>query len=83
VADGIILEKLGTKAVVLLTDGFVRNGVATANRLGIPNYQFITVPHPIMNLTEEQCAARAADAFRDVIALLRLDEREAQDYGSD
>ena len=45
-ADGIILEKLGTKAVVLLTDGFVRNGVATANRLGIPDYQFIAVPHP-------------------------------------
>lgn len=76
-ADGIILEKLGTKAVVLLTDGFVRNGVATASRLGIPDYQFVTVPHPIMNLTEEQCASRAANAFDDVIALLRLDDNRA------
>jgi hypothetical protein len=41
-----------------------------AQAWGLPNYKFLTVPHPIANLTEEELNQRARSISSKVVHLL-------------
>jgi hypothetical protein len=70
VLDGILFEKEGIPAVSIVTDPFVETGHAMAQSWGIRHYKFLTMPHPIANLTEEELDQRAREITPKVVALL-------------
>jgi hypothetical protein len=70
VLDGILFEKHGVPAASIVTDRFVETGRAMAKAWGLPNYKFLSMPHPTANLTEEELDQRARDITPEVITLL-------------
>ena len=73
-ADGIILEQHGVPAVSIITDSFTASGNAMAKRLGMPGFHYTMLPHPIANLTPEECCDRALGILPDVLNILSLDD---------
>jgi len=41
-----------------------------AEAWGVPNYKFITIPHPIANLNEQELEQRAREVVTKVVQLL-------------
>jgi hypothetical protein len=76
VADGIIFEKLGLQTATLVTDAFRASGDAMARRMGMPGYHYIMLPHPVSNLTTDECKERACEILPEVLGVLGLDTRE-------
>jgi hypothetical protein len=70
VLDGILFEKHGVPAASIVTEMFVETGRAMAKAWGLPNYKFLSMPHPTANLTEEELDQRARDITPKVITLL-------------
>jgi hypothetical protein len=70
VLDGILFEKEGIPAVSIVTDPFVETGHAMARSWGVPHYKFLTMPHPIANLTEEELDQRAREITPKIVTLL-------------
>jgi hypothetical protein len=70
VLDGIIFEKHGMPAASIITDVFEATGRAMAQAWGIPNYKFLSVPHPIANLTDQELDQRAREIVPQVVQLL-------------
>ncbi len=74
-ADGIIFEKLGLQTATLITDAFKASGDAMARRMGMPGYHYAMLPHPIANLTPDECHTRAAELLPEVLDILGLQDR--------
>jgi hypothetical protein len=70
VLDGIVFEKHGMPAASIITDVFEATGRAMAQAWGIPNYKFLSVPHPIANLTDQELDQRAREIVPQVVQLL-------------
>ena len=68
--DGILFEKNGVPAAVIVTDQFMETAKAMAETWGVPNYKFLTLPHPVANLTEEELDQRAREIAPEVARLL-------------
>jgi hypothetical protein len=77
VADGIFLEKHGVPSVSIITDSFTASGNAMSRRLGMPGYRYTMLPHPIANLTPDECRERAASIIGEVLSILKLDPADA------
>jgi hypothetical protein len=71
-ADGILLERAGVPAVSICTDAFLVPARAMARAYGFPGFEFVTVPHPIANLSLAQIRQRARDALPDVWRILGM-----------
>jgi len=70
VLDGIVLEKAGVPSASIVTDVFEATGRAMAAQWGVPAYRFLTMPHPIANLTEAELDRRAREIVPEVVKLL-------------
>jgi len=70
VLDGILFEKEGVPAASIVTDEFIETGSAMARTWGLPNYKFLSMPHPTANLTAEEMDQRARDIAPKVTQLL-------------
>jgi hypothetical protein len=70
VLDGILMERAGVPAAVIVTDVFEETGRAMAASWGVPAYQFLSMPHPIANLTEAELDRRARAIAPEVVKLL-------------
>jgi len=70
VLDGILFEKQGIPAASIVTDPFVETGRAMAKTWGISSYKFLSMPHPIANLTDKELDEQARAMVPQVIALL-------------
>jgi len=70
VLDGILLEKNGIPAASIVTDVFEVTGRAMAEQWGQPHYRFLSMPHPIANLTEAELDQRAREMVPQVVKLL-------------
>ena len=68
--DGILFEKQGVPAAAIVTDEFIETGRAMAKSWGLPDYKFLSMPHPIVNLTEEELDQRAQDMAPKVARLI-------------
>ena len=68
--DGIVFEKAGLPAASIVTDVFEGTGHAMAQSWGVPEYRFLSMPHPIANLTEVELDARARAIAPEVVRLL-------------
>lgn len=69
--DSILLEKAGVPAISIVTDAFVDTGKVMASKWGIPQFRFLSVPHPVANLNDEELDLRADDLLNEVIKLLK------------
>jgi hypothetical protein len=72
-ADGILLERAGVPAVSICTDSFRVPAQAMAQAYGFRGFEFVTVPHPIASLDQEQIEARARDVLPGVLRILGLE----------
>jgi hypothetical protein len=70
VLDGIVFEKHGLPAASIVTDVFEETGRAMAQAWGVPNYKFLSMPHPIANLTEDELDQRAREMVPHIVQLL-------------
>jgi hypothetical protein len=71
VLDSIILEKAGIPAISIVTDAFVDTGKVMASKWGVPQFRFLSVPHPVANLNDAELDRRADDLLNEVIKLLK------------
>jgi hypothetical protein len=70
VLDGILFEKHGVPAASIITDVFEETGRAMAQAWGVPSYKFLSMPHPIANLTEAELDQRAREMVPQIVQLL-------------
>jgi hypothetical protein len=71
VLDGILLEKAGIPAISIVTDLFVETGRVMASDWGVPEYRFLSIPHPIANLSDADLEERAGEVLDDLVELLK------------
>jgi hypothetical protein len=72
-ADGILLERAGLPAVSICTDAFTVPARAMAKTYGFPGFEFVTVPHPVASLTEEQIRERVRDLMPELLRILGVE----------
>ena len=63
-------EQLGKRAVVLCTEPFEVTAKAIARVLGLPDYPFLKVKHPIGSCTLPELKARAEVAYKQALPIL-------------
>ena len=72
--DAILFEREGIPAVAIVTHLFEETGRAMAQAWGVPDFKFLTMPHPIANLTEEELDQRAEETVPKIIGFLLEEE---------
>ncbi len=65
------MEKLGKPALVICTHPFAPTGHMIAETIGLPGFRFALVDHPIGSASPDALRERAADAYRQGLAILR------------
>jgi len=75
VLDSILLEREGIPAISIVTDAFVETGNVMASNWGIPGFRFLSVPHPVANLNDEELDQRANDVVNEVVELLKKGQK--------
>ena len=68
--DGITFEQTGKPALVLCTTPFEPTSKMIAKTLGLPNFPFALLDHPIGSASHEQLQQRAEEAHRQGLAIL-------------
>jgi hypothetical protein len=69
--DGIEFEQYGKRAIVLCTEPFEVTARNMARMLGMEDYPFVMVAHPIGSLTAGEVCGRAATAYAQAIPILQ------------
>jgi len=75
VLDSILLEREGIPAISIVTDAFVETGNIMASNWGLPGFRFLSVPHPVANLNDEELDQRANDVVNEVVELLKKGQK--------
>jgi hypothetical protein len=70
VHDGITFEQLGKRAVVLCTEPFEVTARNIARTLGLADYPFVLLPHPLGSCTAAEIGARAKIAADEAVTIL-------------
>ncbi len=68
--DGITFEQYGKPALSICTRPFEATGQAIAETLGLPDFPFAMVEHPIGSATPEGLRERAEDAYQQGLKIL-------------
>ena len=68
--DGISFEQLGKRAVVLCTEPFEVTARNIARMLGLPDYPFVKLQHPIGSRTPAELKHLAEIAFHQALPVL-------------
>jgi hypothetical protein len=71
--DGISFEQLGKRALVLCTEPFEVTAKNIARIMGLANYPFMMVQHPIGSCTLPELKARAEVDYRQGLTILLED----------
>ena len=68
--DSISFEQLGKPGLAICTMPFRTNVRKLARVMGLPNFPFILVDHPLGSRTAEEIKGRAEEAYRQALAIL-------------
>ena len=68
--DGISFEQYGKPSLVLCTHPFDPTGRMIAKTLGLPDFRYALVDHPIGSASTEQLCARALDGYEQGLQIL-------------
>jgi hypothetical protein len=71
-----MLEKAGLPTVPLITDAFDSTAKEMAELWGVPDFRFVTMPHPLASLTPDGVEQRATQLVGRVLELLRRGQPE-------
>jgi hypothetical protein len=66
--DSIAAERQGVPAIAVITEQFVSAAELMCRALGMPNYKFVVVAHPISSASDDELSQQA----RMTIAQARL-----------
>jgi len=66
-----MLEKAGIPAAPLITDAFDSTAKEMARLWGVPQFRFVTMPHPLASLTPAEIERRADVLVEKILALLQ------------
>lgn len=74
----IVVEKMGKPGVAIVSGRFDSDAAASSRAFGMPDLQWIVVPHIYRNLDPETCRTQTEDAIDDLISSLTssIDARE-------
>jgi hypothetical protein len=65
-----VLERAGVPAVSICTDAFLVPARAMADVLGHPDFEFVTIPHPIASLSPAEIQTSVQQVLGDVVRIL-------------
>jgi hypothetical protein len=68
--DGVSFEQLGKRAIVVCTEPFEVTVKNIARMLGLPDYPFVMVEHPIGSRTLEEVKVLAETAYQQSLPIL-------------
>ena len=68
--DGISFEQLGKRAIVLCTEPFEVTAKNIARMMGLPDYPFVMVEHPIGSRTLPEIKVLAEQAYQQALPIL-------------
>lgn len=68
--DSIIAERVGVPAIGVMTTQFVSAAKLMAKVLGMPDYPFVVIQHPISNAGDAGLEARARAVLGEVVGRL-------------
>ncbi|MCY4231694.1 MAG: hypothetical protein OXF26_12645 [Alphaproteobacteria bacterium] len=68
--DGISFEQLGKRAAVICTEPFEVTAHNIARTMGLPDYPFIMVEHPIGSRRADEIRILAEEAYRQALPIL-------------
>lgn len=68
-----MLERAGLPTASICTDAFRVPAQAMAGVYGFPGFEFVTMPHPIASLNEEQIRERVRDLMPAVLKVLGVE----------
>lgn len=68
--DAVEFERMGVPACVIVSTEFEALGRAFATTIGVPDYPFVVVPHPVATLDDDDLAAVASAALDEVVRIL-------------
>jgi hypothetical protein len=68
--DSIIAERLGVPAIGVMTTRFVSAARLMGKVLGMPDYPFVVIEHPISSAGDAGLEARARAALADMRPML-------------
>ncbi len=60
------MEALGKPAAVLITEPFIPTAKEIAKIRGLPDFQFVTLKHPLGSLNEDELRERAKEAAAQI-----------------
>jgi hypothetical protein len=73
VRDGIILEGVGVRSVVLITDHFRQEALAQKKALNRDDLEIVFVPHPIASLEDDELLENVRRVYPEIkAALMRI-----------
>ena len=67
VHDMIMIEKMGKPGVAIVSGRFDSDAVASSRAFGMPDLQWVVVPHIYRNLDPETCKTQTEDAIDDLV----------------
>jgi hypothetical protein len=68
--DSIAAERQGKPAIAVMTERFVSAAALMCRVLGMPQYKFAVIGHPISSASDEQLAAYACATIKQARHLL-------------
>jgi hypothetical protein len=68
--DMIMVEKMGKPGVAIVSGRFDSDAVASSRAFGMPDLQWVVVPHIYRNLDPETCRTQTEDVIDDLIGSL-------------
>lgn len=71
--DGITFEQMGKRAVVLCTEPFIVTAKNIARVMGLPDYPFVVLEHPIGSCTADEIHLKAEQAADQAERILLRD----------
>jgi hypothetical protein len=63
-------------AVSICTDPFAVTARAMAKAYGFPGFEYVSIPHPVASLSEEQVQARVHGMLPDLLRVLGVEGME-------
>jgi hypothetical protein len=65
-----VLERAGVPAVSICTEAFAVPARAMADVYGLPDFEFVTIPHPIASLSPDEIERGVRPVLGEVVRIL-------------
>jgi len=67
--DSITFEQSGRRSVVICTSPFIVTSKKIARTMGLPDYPFVVIDHPLGSLEKDELELRAVAAYEQALGV--------------